>query len=65
MLLSYIVINRIVIDIIYMHNQEIVKRGKHLYSVWKDSDKENIKQVWHKRDDGWQKLLSLVLKKLS
>jgi hypothetical protein len=48
-----------------MHNQEIVKRGKHLYSVWKDSDKENIKQVWHKRDDGWQKLLSLVLKKLS
>lgn len=64
MLISYIFINERRVDIVYMHNQGIEKSGKFLYKVWKDSDKENVKEVWHKREDGWEKLLSLSLKKL-
>jgi len=63
-LISYIFINKTIVDTVYMHNQGVEKRGKFLYKVWKDSDKKNIKEVWHKREDGWEKLLSLSLKKL-
>ena len=64
MLISYIFINMEPVDSVYMHNQAIKKNGKSLYKVWKSSDKKNIKDVWHKREDGWEKLLSLSLKKL-
>ena len=64
MLYSYIYINKERVDIVCMHNQCLKKNGKFLYKVWKESDKENIKEVWHKREDGWEKLLSLALKKL-
>jgi hypothetical protein len=64
MLISYIYINKTMIDAICMHNQGLKKDGKFLYKVWKDSDRKNIKEVWHKREDGWEKLLSLSLKKL-
>jgi IS1 family transposase len=64
MLISYIFVNEESVDIVYMHNQTIEKNGKFLYKVWKGSDKENVKEVWHKRDDGWTKLLMLSLKKL-
>jgi len=63
-LISYIFINKTIVDTVYMHNQGVEKNGKFLYRVWKDSDKKNIKEVWHKREGGWEKLLSLSLKKL-
>ena len=65
MLISYIFLNERPIDTVYMHNQGIEENGKFLYKVCKDSDKKNIKEVWHKREDGWEKLLILSLKKLS
>lgn len=64
MLISYIFINDTIVDTVYMHNQGVEKNGKFLYRVCKESDKKNIKEVWHKRENGWEKLLSLSLKKL-
>ena len=64
MLISYVFINKKMIDAVCMHNQGFEKNGKFLYKVWKDSDRKNIKEVWHKREDGWEKLLYLSLKKL-
>jgi len=64
MLISYVFLNKTIVDTVCMHNQGIEKNGKFLYWVWKDSDKNYIKEVWHKREDGWEKLLTLSLKKL-
>jgi hypothetical protein len=65
MLVSYIYINYDEIDRVYMHNQgNINSKGQYEYHVWLESAKMNKKVVWHKRDEGWFKLLQKTLKKL-
>lgn len=68
MLVAAVLINGRLIDQLYMWNQGEVKNGKHKYLVWLDSDrfgeKDIKKEVWHKREDSWQVLVTKSLKAL-
>jgi hypothetical protein len=65
MLIAYVCVNSDKIETICMHNKVITNsKGQHKYWVWLESDKLDIKEVWHKREEGWSKLLQKSLRKL-
>ena len=70
MLIALININYDTIDTVCMRNLGTLNsKGEHKYNVWLESEREkgsntHMKVVWHKREDGWSKLLQKTLRSL-
>lgn len=63
MLSAVILINKDIIDTVYVHNTAIMnKKGNHKYECWFKSDPKKIVNVWHKREDGWGPLVIKAIK---
>lgn len=66
MLSAVVFINENIIDTVCMWNQCIEnKKGQHQYKCWLKSNARGAVTVWHKREDGWEILLTKALKALS
>jgi hypothetical protein len=65
MLTAVIFINENVIDTVCMWNQNIEnKKGQHQYKCWLKGNEKRAVIVWHKREDGWEVLLTKALKSI-
>jgi hypothetical protein len=66
MLRAVIWLNKGIVDTLCMLNKETInKRGQHKYVVWLEFEPLlSVKEVWHKREDGWRVLVIKSLKAL-